>query len=141
MLTEIASRRDDGNPPMRIGEINALLITPGGLNPPGKDLFIRFVLNIKKTGLKYYLFGRDVTIDVNSCAEKECIRVIDNFRKAGLPPEFTKLCVTADLPEDYRSSNFKTYGEKTFCAYVISREELVNGSPPRQTFKNFQTIQ
>jgi hypothetical protein len=139
-ISEIASIRDDGNPPMKIGEINALQITPGGLNPPGKILRVAFVLNIKKSGPRYYFLGI-ATLDVNNCAESECIRVIDNFRKAGLPPEFTELSVTAELPGEYRSTDFKSYGESTFCAYVIDREQLMNGSPPRQTFKNFQHIQ
>lgn len=139
-LSEIASTRDDGNPPMTIGKIKALQIDSGGLNPPGRILRIAFRLSLKKEGVKYYLFGI-ATLDVNESAEKECMRVIANFRKAGLPSEFTGLSVTAELPDEYVSNNLKSYGESTFCAYIIDRDQLVNGSPPRQTFKNFRNVQ
>ena len=59
---------------------------------------------------------------------------------AGLPSEFCKLCVSAEPPENFSSASFKTYGQTTYCAFLIKREDLMNGSPPLQTFKRFRFI-
>lgn len=132
-ISDIASTRTDGNPREPIQEINALVTTPGGLNPPGKTLMI--TIPVEQTLSIGGLVGH---VDEKHRAESECIRVIENFRKAGLPSEFSALCVSSKPPENYRSSSLRTYGETTFCAFVIAREDLLKGSPPRQTFKNFK---
>jgi len=122
---------------MPVHEINALVITPGGLNPPGKTLN---VVTLVELGYKDAKGKRRV--DENHWAESECLRIIDNFRKAGLPSEFTELCVRADLPAGgglERSGNSVNL-QTIFCAYVIKREELMNGSPPRQTIKDLKIL-
>ena len=134
-LSEIASTRNDGSQRVSIKEINALVITPGGLNPPGKNLMVTIFVDVTLTGPKALLgIG---TADTEHRAESECLQVIDNFRKTGLPAEFSKLCVSADLPDIYTTAIDGT----TFCAYTIQREDLMNGGSPRQTFKNFRHIQ
>ena len=132
-ISEIASTRTDGNPREPIQEITLLVTTPGGLNPPGKTLMITIPVDQTLT-----IGGLVGHVDEKHRAEGECIRIIENFRRAGLPPEFSKLCVFSKLPENYRSSSLRTYGQTTLCAFVITREDLLKGSPPRQTFKNFK---
>ncbi len=131
LISELALARTDGKPRETIKEITALVITPGGLNPPGKILNVKILVD-------QTLASGDGDSDARHRAECECIRIIENFRKAGLSPEFSDLCVSAERPELLGNSYLRTIGPITCCAFVIAREDLLKGSPPRQTFKNFK---
>ena len=137
LISEIAMRRNDGNPPVP-PEIKAVLTKTGGPNPPSNDLFVTIRTDIDTTGLKGWLGV--ASVDPTHKGERECLRIIENFRKAGLPREFTHLVVSADLPDRYSKPGnpFDTSDSiSTLCAFLITEKELKNGSPPRQTIKNF----
>jgi len=137
LISEIASTRDDGSPREPINQIFVLVTAPGGPNPPGKTLFVEILVDVAGTG-PMGLLG--LQADPKHRAESECIRIINNFRKAGLSSEFSQLFVSAELPQQYQKANFFSLNMRTFCSFVITREELMNGSPPRQGRKNFNLI-
>jgi len=152
-LEEIASATTDGSPRESIHEISALVIMPGGLNPPGKVLMVDILVDVTTNKAKSF-FGKDTyQIDAKQSdkSESECKQIIENFRKAGLPPEFTELDVSAVLPGDLvrtamedaegwkiEVSNIASVSDTIVCGFKINREDLTNGKPSLQIWKRFQ---
>ena len=131
-LAAIAAKMDDGSPPHPVKMVYGVNTA---LN--GQMLFVDIPVSLKGTGLGY-----KVTEQEEQRAERECLRIIENFRKAGLPAEFSFLLVKAEIPEGFfkPSLDFSTSSHSTtLCSFAIKQEGLKNGSPPKQTVKGFKS--
>ena len=133
-ITEIVTASDDNSPPVKIRMINGLNTPAAEGRPAGQNLNVWIEVELDKKSFWSLKLGTGV--DPNHHAESDCLRIIENFRKRGLPPEFSGLSVLAELPDKYVGPNNRT----VFCAFTIKRDELNNMLPPHQTFKNFRLI-
>ena len=82
----------------------------------------------------------------SSGSETKCRAIIENFRKDGLPAEFSGLAVSSILPLGetcMRATifNYNTVSGIYVSAFYIGRKELENGCPPIEAVKSFDIIQ
>lgn len=139
MISEIASARQDGGPREPITKIRAF--SPDEKTPNVKILMVDILVDTEWRGIP---FVGAYKADPKKRAESECLRIINNFRKAGLPAGFSGLAVASLLPLDMTNPNIEVFGNTVsddyFCAYYIDRKELMNGSPPIQAVKEFKIL-
>lgn len=137
IISEIASRRQDGGPREPISKIRSY--SPDEKTPNVKILMVDILADIEGTWNTLLLGGYKV--DSKKRAESECLRIINNFRKAGLPSGFSGLAVSSLLPLDKTHPNLEVFGNTIsndyFCGYYIDRKELMNGGAPIQAVKEF----
>ena len=136
-LTQIAEQRTDGGKSWPI-KLTRYLSNVIGTNQPALRLHVDYTTDVKFPVPLVQMFGK---ADTQNRGESECLRVMENFRKAGLPPEFERLVVSVELPPNLRHPNLSLkISDTTLCAFVISREDLQKGTPPQQTVKDYHLL-
>lgn len=136
-LTEIAERRTDGEKSWPI-KLTRYLNPAVGTNLPTLALHVDYTTDVKFPVPLLHMFGKG---DTKNRGEAECLRVVENFRKTGLPPEFKLLVVAVSLPDEFTHANLSlSQSDSTLCAFSITGEDLQNGSPPKQTIKDYHFL-
>ncbi len=126
-IAEIVVARDDNGPPVKIHQITGFDVKATETQPAGKSLVVFIEVEVDKNN----------NVDPNHRAINDCLRVIENFRKHGLPAGYTILEVLGELPYGLVH---QPYNRTVYYGYIINQDELNNSRPPRLTYKEFKRM-